>query len=79
MLITYAITYMLWKLNMWGGGDVKLFTAIATVIPSGLNINFLNIFLIPKQRLLLKLRQILEKRFYTEVKIFRKMQFYFLH
>jgi preflagellin peptidase FlaK len=35
---------MLWKLNMWGGGDVKLFTAIATVIPSGLNINFLNIY-----------------------------------
>ena len=29
---------------MWGGGDVKLFTAIATVIPFGLNINFLNIF-----------------------------------
>ena len=44
MVITYAITYMLWKLNMWGGGDVKLFTAIATVIPSGLNIDFLNIF-----------------------------------
>lgn len=44
MCITNAITYMLWKLNMWGGGDVKLFTAIATVIPSGLNINFLNIF-----------------------------------
>lgn len=44
MVITYAITYMLWKLNMWGGGDVKLFTAIATVIPSGLNINFLNIY-----------------------------------
>ena len=44
MVITNAITYMLWKLNMWGGGDVKLFTAIATVIPSGLNIDFLNIF-----------------------------------
>lgn len=44
MVITYTITYMLWKLNMWGGGDVKLFTAIATVIPSGLNINFLNIY-----------------------------------
>ena len=44
MVITYIITYMLWKLNMWGGGDVKLFTAIATVIPSGLNINFLNIY-----------------------------------
>ncbi|WP_462315207.1 prepilin peptidase [Methanobrevibacter sp.] len=44
MVITYAITYLLWKLKMWGGGDVKLFTAIATVIPSGLNIGFLNIF-----------------------------------
>lgn len=44
MVITNAVTYMLWKLNMWGGGDVKLFTAIASVIPSGLNINFLHIF-----------------------------------
>ena len=44
MIITYAITYLLWKLKMWGGGDVRLFTAIATVIPSGLNIDFLNIF-----------------------------------
>ena len=44
MVITYTITYMLWKLNMWGGGDAKLFTAIATVIPSGININFLNVF-----------------------------------
>lgn len=44
MLITYVITYMMWKLNIWGGGDVKLFTAIATVIPSGININVLNIF-----------------------------------
>ena len=44
MVVTYTITYLLWKLNMWGGGDVKLFTAIATVIPLALNINFLNIF-----------------------------------
>ena len=44
MVVTYVITYLLWKLKMWGGGDVKLFTAIATVIPSGLNIGFLNIF-----------------------------------
>ena len=44
MVITYAITYLLWKLKMWGGGDVRLFTAIATVIPIGLNIGFLNIF-----------------------------------
>ena len=44
MGITYVITYMLWKLKMWGGGDVMLFTAIATVIPNGLNIDILNIF-----------------------------------
>ena len=44
MFITYVITYLLWKLKMWGGGDVMLFTAIATVIPNGLNIDFLNIF-----------------------------------
>ena len=44
MVVTYFITYMLWKLKMWGGGDVKLFTAIATVIPLGLNVDFLNIF-----------------------------------
>lgn len=44
MVVTFFITYMLWRLKMWGGGDVKLFTAIATVIPFGLNINFLNIF-----------------------------------
>jgi preflagellin peptidase FlaK len=35
---------MLWKLKIWGGGDVRLFTAIATVIPTGLNIDFLNVF-----------------------------------
>lgn len=44
MVITYVMAYMLWKLNMWGGGDAKLFTGIATVIPSGININFLNVF-----------------------------------
>ena len=44
MVITYVITYLLWKLKMWGGGDVILFTAIATVIPNGLNIDFLNVF-----------------------------------
>lgn len=44
MVVTYVISYMLWQLNMWGGGDVKLFTSIATVIPFGLNIEFLNIF-----------------------------------
>ena len=44
MVITYVITYLLWKLHMWGGGDVKLFTGIATAIPIGLNIDFLNIY-----------------------------------
>ncbi|WP_458454455.1 prepilin peptidase [Methanobrevibacter sp.] len=44
MAITYIITYLLWELKMWGGGDVKLFTGIATVIPFGAKIDFLNIF-----------------------------------
>lgn len=44
MVVTYHISYMLWKLHVWGGGDVKLFTSIATAIPFGLNIDFLNIF-----------------------------------
>lgn len=44
MFITYLVTYLLWKLKIWGGGDVRLFTAIAAVIPTGLNIDFLNIF-----------------------------------
>ncbi len=44
MVITYTVTYLLWMLKMWGGGDVRLFTSIATVIPFGLNIDFLNIF-----------------------------------
>ncbi len=44
MFVTYAVSYMLWKLHMWGGGDVKLFTSIATVIPFGWNIDFFNIF-----------------------------------
>ncbi len=44
MVITYVVSYMLWKLHMWGGGDVKLFTSIATVIPFGWNIEFFNIF-----------------------------------
>lgn len=43
-LITFAITYMLWQLNMWGGGDVMLFTGIASLIPIGINVDFLNIF-----------------------------------
>ena len=42
--ITYSITYLMWQLNIWGGGDVKLFTGIASVIPFSINIDFLNIF-----------------------------------
>ena len=44
MIITYAVSYLLWQLHLWGGGDVKLFTSIATVIPFGASIDFLNIF-----------------------------------
>jgi preflagellin peptidase FlaK len=34
---------MLWQLNVWGGGDVKLFASIAAVIPFGINTSFFNI------------------------------------
>ena len=44
MFVTYIITFLFWKLKIWGGGDVKLLTAIATVIPFGINLNFLNIY-----------------------------------
>lgn len=41
--ITYFITLLLWELNVWGGGDVKLFSSIAAVIPFGVNSSFFNI------------------------------------
>lgn len=41
--VTYLITLMLWTLNVWGGGDVKLFASIASVIPFGINSSFFNI------------------------------------
>lgn len=44
VVITYFITYMMWQLNIWGGGDVKLFTGISSVIPFGTNVDFLDIF-----------------------------------
>ena len=44
MFVTYIVTFLFWKLKIWGGGDVKLLTAIATVIPFGINLNFLNIY-----------------------------------
>ena len=31
MFVTYLVTLLFWKLKIWGGGDVKLLTAIATV------------------------------------------------
>lgn len=34
---------MMWKLNIWGGGDVKLFVAITSVIPFCVYISFLHI------------------------------------
>ena len=45
-LITFLSCYILWKFRLWGGGDVKLFTAIATVLPihPTLNTNILNYF-----------------------------------
>ena len=45
VVITYFITYMMWQLNIWGGGDVKLFTGISSVIPFGTNVDFLDNFL----------------------------------
>ena len=44
MFVTYIVTLLFWKLKIWSGGDVKLLTAIATVIPFGINVNFLNIY-----------------------------------
>lgn len=41
--ITYAVNLMLWELNVWGGGDVKIFTSIAAVIPFGIDIPLFNI------------------------------------
>ena len=41
--VTYLITLMMWTLNVWGGGDVKLFASIASAIPSGINSSFFNI------------------------------------
>ena len=41
--ITYLITLMLWQLNVWGGGDVKLFASIASVIPFGVDNPFFKI------------------------------------
>ena len=34
----------MWQLNIWGGGDVKLFSGIASVIPFSFNLEVFNIF-----------------------------------
>ncbi|MDR1819482.1 MAG: A24 family peptidase [Methanobrevibacter sp.] len=45
-IITFIFAYILWKLGFWGGGDVKLITAIAIFLPfnpMSLEYNLLNI------------------------------------
>ena len=39
VIIVFLFSYLLWKLGVWAGGDVKLFTAIATL----LNYDFIDI------------------------------------
>ena len=41
--ITYTVTLLLWQLNVWGGGDVKLFSSIASVIPFGVRTSFFDV------------------------------------
>lgn len=43
-IITYTICYLIWKLKIWGGGDVKLLTGLATITPFAVEIPFLNIY-----------------------------------
>lgn len=31
--ITFLICYILWKIRLWAGGDVKLITGISSIIP----------------------------------------------
>ena len=44
-LLTFIVSYFLWELNIWGGGDVKLFTSISASIPIHPNISFFTGFL----------------------------------
>jgi preflagellin peptidase FlaK len=46
-IIIFIISYYLWKIGFWGGGDVKLITAISVFLPTqpnlyNININYLN-------------------------------------
>lgn len=43
LIITYFVCFLFWRLKIWGGGDVKLLTGIATVIPFGILIDSFNI------------------------------------
>ncbi|WP_409199362.1 prepilin peptidase [Methanobrevibacter sp. DSM 116169] len=42
--ITFCVSYIAWKFKIWGGGDVKLFTAISSAIPFPINLSFLTGF-----------------------------------
>ena len=44
LYLTYIVCYLLWKLKIWGGGDVKLISGIASIIPFFTGIPNLNIF-----------------------------------
>lgn len=44
LYLTYIVCYLLWKLKIWGGGDVKLITGIASTFPFFTGIPFLNIY-----------------------------------
>ncbi|MDO5851016.1 MAG: A24 family peptidase [Methanobacteriaceae archaeon] len=33
IILTFTFSYILWYLNVWAGGDVKLFTALACLLP----------------------------------------------
>lgn len=44
LYLTYVVCYLLWKLKIWGGGDVKLLSGIASIIPFFTGIPCFNIF-----------------------------------
>jgi preflagellin peptidase FlaK len=37
-ILTFVFGYVLWKLGVWAGGDVKLFTGLAAVVPFNPNV-----------------------------------------
>lgn len=44
MIFTFLLSYLLWKIKLWGGGDVKIITAIASSIPFQPNIIIFKFF-----------------------------------